>query len=78
MHYYYDHLTQQHEKQVLSQEKMIGRYISHILSNHFKMIRYYGFLSNRKRSDLLPKVYDSFGIKEKTKPAKLGFAVQMK
>lgn len=35
---------------------MIGRYISHIPSRHFKMVRYYGFLSNRKRGD-------HFGIK---------------
>ncbi len=32
-------------------------HISHIPQYHFKMIRYYGFLSNRKRGRLLPLVY---------------------
>lgn len=30
--------------------EMLGRYISHIPAKHFKMVRYYGFLSNRKRA----------------------------
>jgi len=30
IHYYYDHRTQQHRRQVLSQEEMLPRYISHI------------------------------------------------
>ncbi|AIA48142.1 transposase [Serratia sp. FS14] len=38
---------------------MIGRYISHVLAKHFKMVRYYGFLSNRKHGELLPKVCDA-------------------
>lgn len=53
-HHYYDHRTQ-----TLSQEEMIGRYISHIPAKHFKMVRYYGFLSNRKRGELLPKGYEA-------------------
>lgn len=57
---------------------MIGRYISHIPSRHFKMVRYYGFLSNRKRGTLLPKVYEALKMEEKKKPEKPGFAVLMK
>lgn len=46
VHHYYDHRTQQHRRQLLSQEEMLLRDISHIPSRHFKMVRYYGFLSN--------------------------------
>ncbi|BEO88462.1 transposase [Serratia ureilytica] len=38
---------------------MLQRYVSHIPERHFKMVRYYGFLANRKRGTLLPKVYDA-------------------
>lgn len=48
-------------QQTLTQEEMIGRYISHILAKHFKMVRYYGFLSNPKRDELQPKVYKAPG-----------------
>lgn len=57
---------------------MLLLYISHIPSRHFKMVRYYGFLSNRKRSDLLPKVYAALEMEEKVKPAKPGYASLMK
>nr|AMQ11472.1 Mobile element protein [Shigella dysenteriae] len=59
VHHYYDHRTHQYRQQTLTQEEMIGRYISHIPAKHFKMVRYYGFLSNRKRGELLPKVYEA-------------------
>ncbi|CNG31698.1 Uncharacterised protein [Yersinia similis] len=57
---------------------MIGRYISHIPARHFKMVRYYGFLSNRKRGQLLPKVYEALKMEARKKPEKPGFAVLMK
>lgn len=57
---------------------MLWRYISHIPYRHFKMVWYYGFLSNRKRGTLLPKVYDALGMKIKDKPQKPGFASLMK
>ena len=38
----------QHRRQILSQEKMIRRFVSHIPARHLKMFRYYGFLANRK------------------------------
>ncbi|HFH0422630.1 TPA: IS91 family transposase [Salmonella enterica subsp. enterica serovar Bovismorbificans] len=78
VHHYYDHRTQQHRQQTLTQEEMIGCYISHVPAKHFKMVRYYGFLSNRKRGELLPKVYEALQMKAREKPEKPGFAVLMK
>lgn len=78
VHQYYDHNTQQHKRQKLSQEEMLWRYISHIPSRHFKMERYYGFLANRKRGTLLPKVYEALKMAPHEKPLKPGFAVLMK
>lgn len=37
---------------------MLQRYVSHIPARHFKTVRYYGFLANRRQDTLLPKVYD--------------------
>ncbi len=37
VHQYYDHNTQQHKCQKLSQEEMLRCYVSHISSRHFKM-----------------------------------------
>ncbi|HHA2288218.1 TPA: transposase [Enterobacter asburiae] len=34
-------------------ERHYWRYISHIPVKHFKMVRYYGFLSNRKQGEQL-------------------------
>ena len=73
VHHDYDHRTQR-----LSQEEMLWRYISHIPSRHFKMVRYYGFLANRKRGKLLPKVYTALGTEMKEKTQKPGFASLMK
>ncbi len=78
VHHYYDHRTQQYRRQELSQEEMLRRYISHIPDRHFKMVRYYGFLSNRKRSGLLAQVYAALGREEKNSPEKPGYASLMK
>ena len=51
------------------------RYISHIPSRYFKMVRYYGFLANRKRGSLLPEVYAALDMKMKEK---LGFTSLIK
>ncbi|SFN75510.1 hypothetical protein SAMN05421579_12015 [Xenorhabdus japonica] len=45
---------------------------------HFKMVCYYGFLANRKRGTLLPRVYKVLEMEVRTKPVKPGFAVLMK
>ncbi|NJD85713.1 hypothetical protein EWM60_12035 [Candidatus Erwinia dacicola] len=42
------------------------------------MVRYSGFLANRKRGSLLPKVYEALEMKPRKKPKKPGFAVLMK
>ncbi|HBR7605364.1 TPA: transposase, partial [Klebsiella pneumoniae] len=78
LHHYYDHHSQQHRRQILSQEEMIRRYVSHIPARHFKMIRYYGFLANRKRGHLLPKVYDALDMIHPNVPEKPGFAALTK
>lgn len=53
------HRTGKLKRQTLSQEEMIGRYISQVPAPHFKRVRYSGFLANRKRGALLPKVYSA-------------------
>ncbi|EOS94130.1 IS801 transposase, partial [Erwinia tracheiphila PSU-1] len=73
-----DHRTGKHKRQTLSQEEMIGRYISHVPARHFKMVRYSGFLANRKRGTLLPKVWEALSMTEREKPKRPGFAVLMK
>lgn len=70
--------TGQHRLQTLPQEERIRRYISHIPARHFKMVRYYGFLSNRKRGTLLPKVYKALEMTARKKPENPGFAMLMK
>jgi len=74
VHQYYDHRTQQHKRQKISQEEMLQRYVSHIPARHFKMVRYYGFLANRKRGTLLPKVYDALAMTVREKPKRPGFS----
>ncbi len=75
VHHYLDHRTGKHKRQTLSQEEMIGRYISHVPARHFKMVRYSSFLANRKRGSVLPKVYEALEMTPRKKP---GFAVLMK
>ncbi|WGM07596.1 transposase [Arsenophonus nasoniae] len=57
---------------------MIRRYVSHIPARHFKMIRYYGFLANRKRGCLLPKVYEALDMISPNVPEKPGFGALIK
>ena len=52
--------------------------IEHISDKHFKMIRYYGFLSNRKRGTLLPKVYAALDIVLGPAPEMPGYAAMLK
>lgn len=47
-------------------------------AKHFKMVRYYGFLSNRKRGEQLPKVYEALEMEARKKPEQQGFAALMK
>ena len=42
------------------------------------MVRYSGFLANRKRGSLLPRLYEALQMQARKKPEKPGFAVLMK
>lgn len=54
---FHDHYNNTIERITMSVFQFIGRLIMHIPDRHFRMIRYYGFLSNRTRGKLLPVVY---------------------
>ena len=54
---YLNHRNGRTESLILSPEALIERMIEHIPDKHFKMIRYFGFLSNRRRGEMHPKVY---------------------
>ncbi|HHP0489112.1 TPA: IS91 family transposase [Vibrio harveyi] len=75
---YLDHRDGKYKTKTLTQEEMILRYVSHIPQHHFKMVRYYGFLSNRKRGRLLPLVYLALGEKAPKQPELLTYAKQYK
>ncbi|CAI1682132.1 Uncharacterised protein [Serratia fonticola] len=75
VHQYYDHSTQKHKRKKVSQGEMRLR---HIPARHFKMVQYYVFLANRKRGQLLPKVYEALSMTVRNKPKRPGFAMLMK
>jgi len=54
---YLDHVTNTYHSFILSTEQFIARFVQHIPDENFRMLRYYGFLSNRTRGNLLPIVY---------------------
>lgn len=58
---YLDHRDQRYKKLTLTQTELIERIISHIPEKHFRMVRYFGFLSNRVCGKKLPKVYAALG-----------------
>ena len=53
---YLNHKTKTSTNKEMSVEQFIGKFIQHIPDANFRMIRYYGFLSNRLRGTLLPTV----------------------
>jgi len=55
---YLDHNTNRYRNFKMSVEQFIASFIQHIPDIGFRMIRYYGFLSNRLRGKLLPDVYN--------------------
>ncbi|PSW04418.1 hypothetical protein C9I89_13940 [Photobacterium lipolyticum] len=72
-----NHRTKQYETDTLTQESMILRINDHIPEKHFRMLRYYGFLSNRRRGEQLPLVYKA--LEMDVEPAlTLSFAALMK
>ena len=54
---YLNHTTGQYQTRTDSATAFIARFVQHIPDKGFRIIRYYGFLANRVRSALLPKVY---------------------
>jgi hypothetical protein len=52
-----DHYTNTTQHLTLPVMDFIARLIAHVPDKHFRNIRYYGFLSNRTSSKLLPIVY---------------------
>ena len=58
---YLDHKTKTYKDSSLTVEGFIQKFIDHIPDVGFRMIRYYGFLSNRLRSKLLPKIHHLLG-----------------
>jgi len=52
-----DHKTSQLTYLTLPVEEFIGKIITHIPDNNFRVVRYYGFFSNKLRGKLLPKVF---------------------
>lgn len=66
---YLDHTSKTYQKFKLTAEQFIARLIQHIPDTGFRMIQYYGFLAQRVRGTLLPKVYALLGqIPETRKP----------
>ncbi len=51
-----DHYSKQNKLISIHALDFIDRFIRHIPDKYFRLIRYYGFLSNRLRSSLLPRV----------------------
>jgi hypothetical protein len=50
----------------LSVDEFIGRLIRHIPEKHFRMVRHYGFYSNRTRTELLPIIKSALSIVEES------------
>jgi hypothetical protein len=60
---YLDHYTNTTLTMSLPAHDFIARLICHIPDKNFRVIRYYGFLSNRLRGSLLPIVYSFLNMK---------------
>ncbi|PSW27703.1 IS91 family transposase ISVsa21 [Photobacterium phosphoreum] len=74
---YLDHNSKKYKDLTLDQTEMMLRVLSHVPEKHFKMIRYFGFLSNRLRGSLLPLIYEK--LEQNISPIKtFGFATMMK
>lgn len=58
---YYDHKTKTFRNFTLTIEQFIARFVTHIPDIGFRMIRYYGYLSNRLRGKILPLVHQLLG-----------------
>jgi hypothetical protein len=71
---YLDHVTNTYRNFILSTEQFIARFVQHIPDENFRMLRYYGFLSNRTRGNLLPTVYKLLNQEKLNQQSLPGFA----
>lgn len=74
---YNSHKTKRLERLKMSLDTFIEKFIQHIPDKHFRMIRYYGFLSHAKRGELLEKVHTLVGHEVENRP-KITFAMMFK
>lgn len=74
---YLDHTTKTRKKMTLTAEDFIGRFVQHIPDVNFRMIRYYGFLANRLRGQLLPLVHQLLGQKSEAEQSATIYAELM-
>lgn len=58
---FFDHKTKSTKTNKMPVQIFLGKLVAHIPDKHFRCIRYYGFLSNRTRSLLLPIVNNLLG-----------------
>lgn len=72
---YLDHKTKNYRRFKLTVDQFIEKFICHIPDPGFRMIRYYGFLAHRLRSQLLPCVYQLIGqpLPDETIPSSYAF-----
>ncbi len=57
---------------------VIKRIVEHYPDKHFKIIRYYGFLSIRRRGEALPRVYTALGMTIEADPKMPGDVAMLK
>jgi Putative transposase/Transposase zinc-binding domain len=72
-----NHRTDKHQLFRCSTEEFIRRFIQHIPTKNFRMVRYYGFLANRVRGEKLPLVRELLGQEAKPEPYRLRYAELM-
>ncbi len=59
---YLDHKTGETATETLTQRELVARLKQHIPEKFFKMVRYFGFLTNRVCGEKLPQVYRALGM----------------
>ena len=74
---YLDHRDGKQKRKTVSQKDMALRVLSHLPEKHFRMVRYYGFLSNKLRGEYLAKIHELLAQEIKAVPA-ISFAAMMK
>ncbi len=75
---YLDHRTKGYKTMEIGAEALVLLLIEHTPDKHLKMNRYYGFLANCKRGELLPKVYAALDEPLRDQPKQPSFAVMLK